>query len=269
LAQQLVPALAAVHFPNKPAKKQSLNSKWIAMQKIFFNWMLLCQIVLFVLVRLPDPMPDGHINRDVQVLVNNRDVTVDIRMSATDLTWVEVIRMAEARTNKQALQESDTEAFSSESSPGQAQARPIPTDEKEVSQWLQIDANRVVLEQWVASHCRAEWCSANVSPVARIVSRADSSHHWAVTFQLKFQIPTGTDAGTWKWHQTPFADYPGKVRRALKTRGESMIDSSDVSPLVVRAEFELKSADQSSAEREETIWAELRLAQDPGTLSPK
>lgn len=208
---------------------------------------------------VPDPMPDGHINRDVQVLVEDRQVTVEIRMAATDLTWVEIIRMAESRTDTTALQEMGVDSFYPVRSEENSSIQPLPTAESEVSSWLQHEPNRDLLGKWLASRCKAEWCSVAMPPVEKIESRSDSRHHWAVIFQLKYRIAPGTDAGSLNWHQSTFAEYPGKVRRAIKTRGESMIDSTDLSPLVVRAEFELKSEDQTPAEREESLTAELRL----------
>lgn len=224
--------------------------------------MLLCQILGYLSIPLPDPMPEGHVNRDIQILVEERKMTVDIRMSASESTWVEIIRLAESRTNKESLQESDASVASTEDASSMDSIEPIPTDSVEVSQWLQRDSNRGLLEKWVASHCRAEWCATALSPPESVASRFDSRHHCSITLQLRFHIPPGTDSGSMKWRQTAFAEYPGKVRRALKTRGEAMIDSSDVSPLVVRAEFELKTESQSATEREETIAAELRLSSD-------
>ncbi|MDP1560762.1 MAG: hypothetical protein Q8M16_05140 [Pirellulaceae bacterium] len=231
----------------------------ITIRQIFWTCGLLVQIMGIHTSRAPDPMPDGHINRDIQVLVEDREMNVEIRMAATDLTWIEIIRLAESRTNTQALQESGASAFYSESPAENSLIQPIPTDAAEITSWLQHDPNRQLLEKWLASHCRAEWCSVALPPVEKVESRSDGRHHLAVTFQLKYQIVPGLDAGLLNWHQTPFADYPGKVRRAIKTRGESMIDSTDVSPLVVRAEFELKTEEQAPTERAESIGAELRL----------
>jgi hypothetical protein len=208
---------------------------------------------------LPDPMPDGHVNRDIQILVEDRQMTVDVRMAATDLTWLELIRLAESRTNQEALHEFGAVSLFSGESNGTESVQPLPTVEAEVAAWLQHHPNRHLLEKWFASHCRAQWDGATLLQLETVSSRSDSLHHWAVIYQLKYQIPPGVDAGSLAWHQTPFADYPGKVRRAIKTRGESMIDSTDVSPLVVRAEFELKTEEHTAAEREESIVAELRL----------
>lgn len=232
---------------------------WITIRHILWTCVLSCQLMGTHTSLAPDPMPDGHVNRDIQVLVEDREVNVEIRMAATDLTWIEIIRLAESRTNAQALQESGAAAYYSEGSAENSQIQPIPTDAAELTSWLQHDPNRQLLEKWLASHCRAEWCSVALPPAEKVESRADGRHHLAVTFQLKYRIVPGTNAGSLNWHQTPFADYPGKVRRAIKTRGESMIDSTDVSPLVVRAEFELKTEDQAPTERAESIEAELRL----------
>lgn len=224
--------------------------------------MLLCQFCGYLCAPLPDPMPDGHVNRDIQILIEDRRMTVDIRMSASEPTWVEIIRLAESRTITESIQESGNSVTSTEDTSSNDSLQPIPTDAVEVSPWLQCDSNRGLLEKWVASHCQAEWCAMALSPPESVTSRFDSRHHCSLTFQMKFSIPPGGDSGSIKWRQTVFVDYPGKVRRALKTRGEAMIDSSDVSPLVVRAEFELKTESQSATEREETIKAELRLSSE-------
>lgn len=235
-------------------------------------WLLLLWPGPFSRPVVPDPMPDGHVNRDVQILVVDRSVTVDVRMAATDATWIEIIRLAEQRikdgsdnesgikeveTHDVGLQDTQTEATNPTELP-----QPIPKTEAEVPAWLQQDPNRKILERWFTRHCQAQWGADSVLTMESISSRSDSLHHWAVLFQIKYQIPPGVDEGLLRWQQTPFAEYPGKVRRAIKTRGDSMIDSTDVSPLVVRAEFEIKTAEDSVTARQEVIEANLRLSEN-------
>jgi hypothetical protein len=221
-------------------------------------------------------MPDGHIDRDVQILVHDRGVTVDVRMAASDVTWIEIIGLAAQRTRVQHPQGLGREPFAAAALAGPTQdptpafataddevvpvdETPLPTKEEEVAAWLVHAPNRVRLEQWLASHCRLQWCATEVTLADNPQSRPDSRHHWSITFQMKFQLPAGQDVGSLKWLQDPFVDYPGKVRRALKTRGESMIDSTDVSPLVVRAEHEIRDEDSTAEQRTERIEATLRL----------
>jgi hypothetical protein len=208
---------------------------------------------------LPHPMPDGHIDRDVQILVYDRVVTIDVRMAASDVTWIEIIRMAESRTAaalaQQPPQPPEEDGGSQEVKPCQ----PLPTTEEAVAAWLVHAPNRQLLEQWLASTCRLEWCAAQVPLGTEVTSRPDSRHHWSITFQLKYTLNDAADAGELRWLQVAYQEYPGKVRRALKTRGESLIDATDVSPLVVRAEFELRDEDSTPEQRQERITAQLRL----------
>lgn len=235
-------------------------------------WWLLLWPSFFCRSVAPDPMPDGHVNRDVQILVEDRSVTVDVRMAATEATWIEVIRLAELRINDgsgtaSGVPQVEThdvglqESQAVEANPNESQ-QPIPKTEAEVAAWLQQDPNRKTLERWFAAHCQAQWGVDCVLTMESISSRSDSLHHWAVVFRIKYQIPRGVDAGLLRWQQTSFAEYPGKVRRAIKTRGDSMIDSTDVSPLVVRADFEIKTAEDSVTERQEVIEANLRLSEN-------
>ncbi|MBL8890003.1 MAG: hypothetical protein JNL67_08495 [Planctomycetaceae bacterium] len=219
-----------------------------------------------------DPMPDGHVNRDVQILVEDRRVTVDVRMAATDLTWIEIIGLAEqsskgnseqtSKTDHVAATDADLQETKTADGSPIAAPQPAPKTEAEVPVWLQQAANRKILERWFAAHCQAQWGDETVLAMESISSRSDSLHHWAVVFQVKYKIPPGADARLLRWRQTPFVEYPGKVRRAIKTRGDSMIDSTDVSPLVVRAEFEMKTAEDSPDSREEVIEAKLRLTEN-------
>lgn len=211
--------------------------------------------------RLPHPMPDGHIDRDVQILVEDRQVTIDVRMAASDVTWIEIIRLAESRTDAAlaqhpaALPAEVTDAADQQ----QTEQQPLPTTEEAVAAWLVHDPNRKQLERWLASTCRLEWDAAVVPLTTGVTSRPDSRHHWSITFQLKYTLSGTNEAGELRWKQVAYQDYPGKVRRALKTRGESLIDATDVSPLVVRAEFEVRDKDSTQEQRQEHITAQLRL----------
>ncbi len=208
-------------------------------------------------------MPDGHIDRDIQILVHDRQVTVDIRMAASDVTWIEIIRLAESRTRADTLIENGAAEYfvSAESaeSADDSVATTLPTTEEEVAAWLLNDPNRRLLEEWVTSTCHLRWCDAEVTLGANPTSRPDSRHHWSINFSLQFELPEANDEGEIQWIQAPFVDYPGKVRRAIKTRGEPMIDRTDVSPLVVRAEFEIRDEESTPEQRSETITALLRL----------
>lgn len=211
----------------------------------------------------PHPMPDGHIDRDLQILVYDRAVTIDVRMAASDATWVEIIRLAESRTAtalaKQPPKPPPKPPMADEVSQEAEPYQPLPTTEEAVAAWLVHDPNRQLLEQWLASTCRLEWCAAQVPLATAVASRPDSRHHWSITFQLKYTLNGAADAGELSWLQVAYQDYPGKIRRALKTRGESLIDATDVSPLVVRAEFELRDKDSTPEQRQERITAQLRL----------
>lgn len=206
-------------------------------------------------------MPDGHIDRDVQILVEDRQVTIDVRMAASDVTWIEIIRLAESRTL--AALAHQPPAPPAEIIPATAQKQtdqqPLPTTEEAVAAWLVHAPNRQRLERWLASTCRLEWCKASVPLTTEVVSRPDSRHHWSITFQLKYTLSGADVAGELRWHQMAYQDYPGKVRRALKTRGDSLIDTTDVSPLVVRAEFEVRDEDSTPEQRQEHISAQLRV----------
>ncbi len=207
----------------------------------------------------PHPMPDGHIDRDVQILVYDRAVTIDVRMAASDVTWIEIIRLAKSRTTAALAQPPRNSPVADELSQDAQPYQPLPTTEDAVAEWLVHGPNRQLLEQWLANTCRLEWCAAQVPLATEVTSRPDSRHHWSITFQLKYTLNDAADAGELRWLQVAYQDYPGKVRRALKTRGESLIDATDVSPLVVRAEFELRDEDSTPEQRQERITAQLRL----------
>jgi hypothetical protein len=205
-------------------------------------------------------MPDGHIDRDVQILVHNRLVTVDVRMAASDVTWIEIIRLAAERTKPEGLKTNGLQPFYSTGlSRAAGDETPFPTKAEDVAAWLLHGPNRRLLEQWVASCCRLEWRASETAMLAKPDSRPDSRHHWSITFQMKFRLADEGDVGPLKWRQDPFVAYPGKVRRAIKTRGESLIDSTDVSPLVVRAEHEIRDEESTAEQRTEAIEAALRL----------
>jgi len=169
---------------------------------------------------LPHPMPDGHIDRDVQILVHDRAVAIDVRMAASDVTWIEIIRSAQARTAAAIAQQSATQQLADPATQIQVEAeiaalQPLPDTEEAVAAWLVHDPNRRLLEQWLASTCRLEWCETRVPLAMAVVSRPDSRHHWSITFQLKYSLAGPADAGELRWLQVAYQDYPGKVRRAL------------------------------------------------------
>lgn len=276
-------------------------------------WVCICGALtsLAPFAPLPHQMPDGHIDRDIQIVVWDRTATVDIRMAASDVTWIEIIRKAAERTkplepatppahlngaerenadraNNEGVQTASLEmeprsleddavgarsgangpAVQSQQAIGVTRdavaiqdvpAAPYPTNEAEVAAWLLNDENRQLLERWIASRGTLEWCAHEVDLSMPPTSRPDSRHHWSITFQLTYRLPEGQNEGELDWGHDAFAEYPGKVRRALKTRGEALLDASDVSPLVVRAEFEQRTTDASLLERAERISAEVRI----------
>lgn len=257
------------------------------------------------------PLPDGHINRDVQVTIKGRQVIVDVRLSASDVTWIELIAKSEERTKIQALATEETvdhrskrskpsvekssgatesQDGATESQDGEPEAAgtteakkeqagpepqpdgplakqtvdtpeidPLPQTEDEVSQWLIVEDNRVLLERWVASHTQLSWDQQSVPMIKPAVSRQNGRHHWSISVEMEFQLPEEPKAGAFLLVEDAFEKYPGQVRRALKARGTASILESAVEAAIVRAPWEAKTEDSEIADRRERIQTRVSL----------
>ncbi|GEM_PF-1850402 len=239
------------------------------------------------------PIPDGHINRDIQVTVTNQSVSVDVRMAANDQTWIQIIQRANTLVRQNLITKSKSELQTGENEQGSqasgattqepsssatqasvsadtnahdqaiefdfATIARTPTNDDEVSSWLIEDRNRKLLESWIAQQTQVTWNGSPLQVQPKITSRQNGRHHWAISVELQFAISDVAIDGELEFQERAFADFPGLVRRALKARGNAQIQRSDVEVLVVRAEFETRAETDPITERCESIKAAIGI----------
>lgn len=240
------------------------------------------------LPRMPHPLPDGHVYRDVQVTASDGSLQLDVSLKASDNTWIALLERADrewqqqiddppaldnhrsanqsANTDTPPSSDTDSSGKTNDSARNELHQRvdrdshlPLPTNEDEVAEWLTNPDNRHLLEWWIAKHSAAELGNAALSLESSAKSRQNSRHHWAINIQLHFALPDPQKSEKLAVTIDAFQDYPGMVRRAIKARGDLFLANSELAAAVVRADFEPRTEKQSREERRERIEATLQF----------
>lgn len=217
----------------------------------------------FVLPVRLHPLPDGHVYRDVQVEVNEEEIKVEVGVKASDITWIQLIAKADKELQDFRANPKPTDQAESLAQLQKKIERdtylPLPETEEQVSQWLTVESNRQILEWWLAKHIVVELGEQSLPLRAKMKSRQNSRHHWAILVETEFDVRRSKPAEELKVQLDAFEKYPGQVRRALKARGDVFLENSVHATTVVRADFEELSEESTVPQRRELIEAQLRF----------
>ena len=136
---------------------------------------------------------------------------------------------------------------------------PLPTNEDKVATWLTKEDNRKIIAWWVAANCDVQLGQTFQSLQPIVDSRQNSRHHWAINVQLSFNTAGADDLTQLTMSLNALNDYPGLVRRAIKTRGDVFLENSQLAVAVVRADFEERSPEAIKQKTPDTISASVRF----------
>jgi hypothetical protein len=150
-------------------------------------------------------VPDGQIERSVQVVVRDRTVQIEIRVHLNYKTQRSILKQAETD--------------------GLSEAPLDETEQKDFQQWLAkqvTDATDVTIN---GNHVKID--------VGNVV--ANPRRHVDYSIFVEAEVPSGIDEAKLVVDCNSLIEYPGNWRGAIKTKGNAMIGRTDEAPILIRA----------------------------------
>lgn len=163
-------------------------------------------------------VPDGQIERSVQVVVRDRTVQIEIRVHLN------------FKTQRSILNQVETDGLS--------EAPLDETEQKDFQQWL---AKQVTESTDVSINGK----QAKID-VGNVV--ANPRRHVDYSIIVEAEVPSGINEAKLVVDCNSLIEYPGNWRGAIKTKGNAMIGRTDEAPILIRAK-PVDLVDRSKDER--------------------
>lgn len=181
-------------------------------------------------VAIAHVVPDGHIERAVQVVVRDRSIEIEIRVGINEKTQSQIIKK---------LSDNDV-------------------DPEQLSEHFQNWISKQVVE-----HTNVVIGTEQIKPsLVKVVPNARRHVDYAIF--LTATIPPGIEEINLTVENNSMSEFPGNWRGAIKTKGNAMIGRTDNAPILIRAEsINLTDLEANNRKAVEKISATLLIPITP------
>ncbi len=187
-----------------------------------------------------DELDDGFVERAVQIVIRDDQATIKYSFGLTEPTMQQLLDgWAVGRPLPETDQPVDLEAVTGVSSPSVA----TPTSEGQVTA-VEPTLTPRQADQILGNLAASLTISADGRPVdlEPVLLEPSSRHHYRYIAHFKFQLPQSNPCKL-SVQDNNFRQFDGGARYALKALGATIIQQSNVMPIVVRAKRHLLNKD--------------------------
>ena len=188
--------------------------------------LIIPMILLFNQTTLAHIVPDGHIERAVQVVVHDRRIEIEFRISISEKTQQQIFSdNSHANENTKTAKEYFCKWIS-----------------KKITEHTFVTANGQKLKL----------------VLVKVVPNARRHVDYAVFVETN--LPNDCEKMQLQVHSRALIEFPGNWRGAIKTKGSAMVGKTDAAPILIRAQpIELVDLDKSERNEKESISATILI----------
>ena len=205
-------------------------NKIMISERQMLSTLTVCCVALVSNVAFAHVVPDGHIERAVQVVVRDRSIEIEIRVGINEKTQLQIIKKL---TDKNVDPEQLNELFQN---------------------WI---------SQQVVERTNVVIGTSQINPtLVKVVPNARRHVDYAIF--LTATIPPGIEEIDLTVENNAMTAFPGNWRGAIKTKGDAMIGRTDDAPILIRAEsINLTELEEYKRKAVEKISAKLLIPITP------
>ena len=183
-------------------------------------------ILLFNQITLAHVVPDGHIERAAQVVVFDRKIEIEFRISVSE------------KTQQQIFADNSHDISNTE------------TAKEYFCKWI---SKRITENTFVtANGQKLKLALVKVVPNAR--------RHVDYAVFVETDLPNESEKLQLEIYSRALIEFPGNWRGAIKTKGSAMVGKTDAAPILIRAKsIELVDLDKSERNEKEFISATILI----------